>query len=117
MSSERHSETTRFIRVTFVEPEGRCREIKALVGQNLMDAALLAGVAGITGQCGAAINCATCLCNLTEADQARLTRPSADERELLSYVDEATISSRLSCQIIAAPDIDGLRLEVVRTVS
>ena len=117
MSGDTHSETAGFIRVTFVEPEGQCREVKALLGQNLMDAALLAGVHGITGQCGAAINCATCLCTLTETDYARLKAPSADERELLSYVDEATISSRLSCQIIAAPDIDGLRVQVVRTVS
>ena len=101
------------IQVTFIEPNGRHQHARVFVGQNLMDAGLSAGVLGITGQCGGAINCATCLCDVPHDWLLRLPAAQADEAELLSYVDEAGSNSRLSCQIAAAPDLDGLVVVVV----
>ena len=99
--------------VRFVEPDGTLRTCRVPSGQNLMDAALAAGVVGITGQCGGAINCATCLCDVEPGWLPRLPPAHPDEVELLSYVDEATTTSRLACQIIATDALDGLTLRVV----
>lgn len=104
---------TTSITVRFIEPDATQRRVQALVGQNLMDAALAAGVAGITGQCGGAINCATCLCDLPPSSLAGLPIQHPDEVELLSYVDEASTYSRLTCQLIATPELEGLILRVV----
>jgi len=110
--------------VCFIEPDATERRVPALPGQNLMDAALAAGVAGIIGQCGGAINCATCLCDLLPAEPRQsdetsprerptLPEPHPDETELLSYVAEASTQSRLACQLIATPELNGLVLRGV----
>lgn len=108
---------TTYIRVQFIEPDGQQPWVTALIGQNLMDAALAAGIAGITGQCGGAINCATCLCDLAPSALSGLPDQHPDELELLSYVDEASTNSRLACQLIASPELDGLILQVVESTN
>jgi 2Fe-2S ferredoxin len=87
----------------------------ATAGQNLLDLALKASVSGMLGQCGGAINCATCLVEVGSSWVNRLQSPCADEVELLSYVDEATTTARLACQLVANASIDGIRLRVITT--
>jgi len=104
------------ITITFVDPDQKTRTTcEAYPGQSLMDAALAAGVTGVTGQCGGAINCATCLCNIERSWHRHLPPQHDDERELLSVVDQATEASRLSCQIVATAALDGLVLHVIDT--
>ena len=103
------------ITVTFIDPDQTRTTCSAYPGQNLMEVALAAGVTGVTGQCGGAINCATCLCNIEPNWQPHLPPPEDDERELLSAVDQATKQSRLSCQIVAHTGLDGLVLQVIDT--
>jgi ferredoxin, 2Fe-2S len=90
-------------------------EISAQVvsGTNLMKAAVAAGVPGIHGDCGGALACATC--HVVTADEwtDRLGRPGVMEDEMLDMVEgERTPTSRLSCQIIAQDDLEGLVLTV-----
>lgn len=82
-----------------------------------MDAALAAGVAGITGQCGGAINCATCLCNFADSQLSLLPPAHPDETELLSYVDEASTNSRLTCQLLGSPALNGFVAQVVLSIA
>gem|GEM_PF-1430268 len=111
---ENHRESAPDFSVDFIEPDGTKRRVAVLCGQSLMDAALAAGVAGIIGQCGGAINCATCLCDVISTD---LPPQHKDEQELLAWVDEATTNSRLCCQLFGSPAIDGLQLRVLTTVA
>jgi len=85
-------------------------------GQSLLDGALEASVEGLTGQCGGAINCATCLCEIDADVIDRLPLQHPDELELLAWVDEASANSRLSCQLIASAELAGLVLKVVPTL-
>ncbi len=89
----------------------------ATAGQNLLDLALSASVSGMLGQCGGAINCATCLVDTGPNWAKHLQSPCADEIELLSYVDEATTTARLACQLVASESIDGIRLRVIATIN
>ena len=99
--------------VEFVEPSGSSRKVPVLQGQSLMDAALVAGVEGIVGQCGGAINCATCLCEFVSDLLSQLPVQHPDETELLHFVDEASTNSRLACQLHGSPAVHGLVARVV----
>ena len=114
-NSDNGPEDTDKITVEFVEPNKQARLVSAIIGQSLLDAALDAGVIGLSGQCGGAINCATCLCNIAPGQRVKVPPAHADELELLEWVDEASTNSRLSCQLIAVPDLAGLILQVVPT--
>ncbi len=114
-TSETGTKETDKITVEFVEPNKQVRLVSAIIGQSLLDAALDAGVTGLDGQCGGAINCATCLCDISAEQHIKLPPAHADELELLKWVDEASTKSRLSCQLIAAEDLAGLVLRVVPT--
>lgn len=105
------------ITIAFIDPTGTRTTCRAQVGQNLMDVALTAGIQGIQGQCGGALNCATCVCNIPASWQSNLAPQHADEQELLSYVEQANSESRLSCQILASNELDGLVLRVVDTLN
>jgi len=102
--------------VEFVEPSGNSRKVPVLRGQNLMDAALVAGVEGIVGQCGGAINCATCLCDFATDQLVRLPAQHPDELELLRYVDEASTNSRLTCQLSGSAALHGIVARVVVSI-
>ena len=103
------------IRLEFIEPAGDRRRVEIPEGQSLLDGALDASIQGLTGQCGGAINCATCLVDIDPKFISKLPPQHPDELELLAWVDEANANSRLSCQLIATPELAGLVLRVVPT--
>lgn len=74
--------------------------------------ALQNGVNGIVGECGGDLSCASCHVYVPEAWQDMLSSPSLAESELLEVLDSHMPNSRLSCQIIVKPDLEGLTLEV-----
>ena len=103
--------------ISFVDSHGTRTPCEVYPGQNLMDVALAAGIKGITGQCGGAINCATCMCTVAPDWLNQLPTQDPDETELLSYVEQANAHSRLSCQIVASHALNGLVLTVVDTLN
>jgi 2Fe-2S ferredoxin len=89
--------------------DGRTYAVSGPAGRSLMRVATDAGVAEIAADCGGCLTCATCHVIVDEAWAGRLPPPSADEQamlELTAVPREPT--SRLSCQIVFAPQIDGL---------
>jgi ferredoxin, 2Fe-2S len=96
--------------VTYVEHSGAEHAVDVPVGENLMRGALDNGVEGIVGECGGGLACATCHCYLDEAWAARVGGPaSSDERDMLeSAATPVEATSRLSCQIVMVPELDGL---------
>ena len=96
--------------VTYVEYGGAEHVVEVPDGENLMRGALDHGVEGIVGECGGGLACATCHCYVDEAWAAQVGGPaSADERDMLeSAAAPVKPTSRLSCQIVMAPELDGL---------
>ena len=97
------------VTVHLVAPDGAGRVIAATPGESLMRAATAAGVDAIKADCGGMLSCATCHVFVDEAWAARLPPPSADEDAMLEMTAAPRRpTSRLSCQIVLGPELDGL---------
>lgn len=80
-------------------------------GINLMEAAILNNVPNIIGECGGNLSCATCHVYVDEAWRVAVGEPDAFEDDMLDIAeDERLPSSRLSCQLIASDEFDGIVL-------
>ncbi len=92
--------------------QGRTTTVQGKTGQSLMKAAIAAGVHEIAADCGGCLTCATCHVFVDEAWVARLPPPGADELAMLEMTaTPARPGSRLSCQILLDPSIEGLVAE------
>ncbi len=99
--------------VTWVLSDGRRITADVAQGSNLMLAAIFEGVPGIDGDCGGCLSCATCHVLVDEAWAGRVGPADSDENAMLDSTSAPRqSSSRLSCQIIAGPELDGLVLHV-----
>lgn len=101
------------MKVTWKLPDGG--EINADVenGTNMMEAAVANNVPEVIGECGGSLSCATCHVYVAE-DWRAATGEVGDFEDAMLDATEAdrTEASRLSCQIEARDDLDGLVLIV-----
>ena len=89
--------------------DGSRQAVAGPVGGRLMRAAQGAGVEGIAGDCGGVLSCATCHVIVATEWAARLPPPDADELAMLEMTAAPReAGSRLSCQIVLAPELEGL---------
>lgn len=79
---------------------------------SLMEAARRDGLEGIVAECGGGAICGTCHVQVGAAWFDRLDPPGMAEEALLEVVPERCATSRLSCQVIMTPALDGIRLRV-----
>lgn len=102
------------IKVTFVQEDGVEKTIEDVaLDQSLMEAARANGVAGIHGDCGGSCACATCHVYVDSKWQAVVGAPDDVESGVLDMVSEVQqTNSRLSCQIKARRELDGVRVTV-----
>ncbi len=97
------------IRVTFT---GGAPTIAAAAdGARLLDVAQAAGQP-LEGTCDGDMACATCHVIVDPVDFARLPAASEDEEALLDLAPTATRTSRLACQILLTPELDGLTVRM-----
>jgi ferredoxin, 2Fe-2S len=101
-------------KVTYIEFDGATHQVDAEVGETMMEAALKNGVSSIVAECGGSCSCATCHVYVDEAWTDRVGPPSDEESDQLDAAFDVKPNSRLSCQIKATPELDGL---VLRTPS
>ncbi len=102
-------------KVNFIGPDGESRAIEINDGVSAMEGAVMSGIDGIDADCGGQLSCATCHVHVDADWLARLAPPSGDEDDLLGFAVGRDERSRLSCQIIIAPELDGLVLHVPET--
>lgn len=101
------------MKVTWVLPGGEEVVADVQAGVNLMEAAQANNVAGIQGECGGSLSCATCHVHVEDDWLAKTGEKGDFEEAMLDMADgEVTGASRLSCQIEASDDLDGIRLIV-----
>jgi ferredoxin, 2Fe-2S len=92
-----------------VHADGRAVTIEGNAGRSLMQAAVAAGVEAIAADCGGTLSCATCHVVVDEPWAGRLPPPSRDEDAMLELTAAPReAGSRLSCQIVIHPVLDGL---------
>ena len=103
-------------RVTYIAHDGKQTVLDVEIGTSLMQAATLNGIDGIVAECGGSCMCATCHVYVREDQVAKLSPMEPDEDAML----EGTASprhenSRLSCQLIMTPEMDGLVVTMPET--
>lgn len=104
------------MKVTWNLPDGAAVAAIIDYGQNLMEAAVAENVQGVVGECGGSLSCATCHVYVDEAWAQKTGEVGDFEDAMLDMVDgDRQPNSRLSCQIEAHPDLDGLVLSVPET--
>jgi len=100
--------------VTYLRDDGTSHVIDVPNGQSLMQAAVDANLDGIVGECGGSAMCATCHVYVVSVPEgASLPEASGLESDMLeSAASERTGASRLSCQIVMSPELDGLTVRM-----
>jgi len=99
--------------IVYVQPNGTQRRVEVKAGQSVMMGAILNNVAGIDGECGGCLSCATCHVYVDPADIDRVPAKDAVEDDLLNgVVAERRPTSRLACQLIVGSKVDGLTVHV-----
>jgi 2Fe-2S ferredoxin len=95
--------------IVYEDAGGGRTEIEAPEGVTVRNLALERGVDGIVGECGGELMCASCHVYVDDAFLDRLPAPADDEHEMLeSTASERLPNSRLSCQLVVTPELDGL---------
>ena len=83
--------------------------LPALEGWTVMEIVKDAGLP-LKAECGGALECATCHVYVEDAWYDRLPSRRGEEDEKLDEAFAVRANSRLSCQIIMAPEFDGLHV-------
>jgi 2Fe-2S ferredoxin len=92
-------------------PTQAAHTLQAQPGQSLMQAAVDANLPGIQADCGGLLTCATCHVVVRSDWQTKLPAVSSDEDGMLAFTAQAREpGSRLSCQIVLTPELDGLQV-------
>lgn len=95
-------------KILFIEHDGKQHVVDAQAGKSVMQTAVENMVPGIIGDCGGACSCATCHCYVDPDWAGRLQSKNETEEMMLDGVMNTEPTSRLSCQITIAPELDGL---------
>jgi len=96
-------------RVTYISHDGKETTLDIPVGTSVMQAAVLNGVEGIVAECGGSCMCATCHVYVRD-DQLALVPPmQPDEDAMLEGTASPRLAnSRLGCQLVVTPEMEGL---------
>jgi 2Fe-2S ferredoxin len=99
--------------ITFIHPDGRSQDLEAGNSGSVMQLAVIDGIDEIVAECGGNAMCATCHVYVDDRWIDRLPAMSDAEDALLDgTASDRLPSSRLSCQIKVAPELDGLVLRL-----
>jgi ferredoxin, 2Fe-2S len=104
--------------INFLLSDGTTRTVGAATGRSVMEAAIHGNVRGIDAECGGCCSCATCHVYVDESYLPLI--PAADEMEdelLQGVAAERRMGSRLSCQLVVSPALDGLTVSVPESQS
>jgi len=101
------------VTVTFVLPGGEERTVETEPGVTALQLAHELGIE-MEGACEGNMACSTCHVIVDDAHFDRLPEASEDEEEMLDLALGLSATSRLGCQVVITPDLDGLVLRVPR---
>ncbi|MDO8288973.1 MAG: 2Fe-2S iron-sulfur cluster-binding protein [Parvibaculum sp.] len=98
------------MKINLIGADGTEQQLDAVEGWRVMEIIRDHGFP-IIAECGGACACGTCQVEVDPTWQAKLHQPREDELDMLdqNYANEW---SRLSCQLIFTPELDGLRLRI-----
>lgn len=99
------------MKVRFTTAQGETVEAEAGPGDNLLRVAQAAGMP-LEGTCEGQLACSTCHVVVGPEWFAALPEASEEEEDMLDLAAAVQRTSRLSCQIVLAEDLDGLAVAI-----
>ncbi|WP_017665121.1 2Fe-2S iron-sulfur cluster-binding protein [Porphyrobacter sp. AAP82] len=99
------------ITVTFIDHSGKPVAANAEAGDNLLRVGQAAGLP-LEGTCEGQMACSTCHVIVAAEWFDRLPEASEEEEDMLDFAAGARRTSRLSCQIELAAQMDGLTVSI-----
>jgi 2Fe-2S ferredoxin len=99
------------MKIVATDRKGETREIEGRDGWSVMEILRDAGLP-VAAECGGACACATCHVYVTDGWYEKLSPPSDAEIDMLDMALAVEPSSRLSCQITCAPELDGIKVTI-----
>lgn len=98
-------------KVIFVETDGTKKEIEAPVGLSLLEIAHENNI-DLEGACEGSLACSTCHVVVDPEWYDSLEEATEDEEDMLDLAFALTRTSRLGCQIIMKPELDGITVQL-----
>jgi 2Fe-2S ferredoxin len=96
-------------KITYVHSDGARDVLDVPLGTSVMRAAIMNGIDGIVAECGGEMMCATCHVYVEPEQLDRTPAMSDDEKAMLEFTaSERKPNSRLSCQLVATEEFEGL---------
>lgn len=103
-------------KVIYITHDGTRHELEVSNGVSLMQAAVSNSIYDIVGDCGGSASCATCHVYVDEAYQDKIPAPTERETGMLECAAaEVKSGSRLCCQIVMSPELDGIVVNIPET--
>jgi 2Fe-2S ferredoxin len=99
------------MKILATDRNGKDHVIEGRNGWSVMEILRDAGLP-IAAECGGACACATCHVYVEESWYAKLSPPSAAETDMLDMALAVEPNSRLSCQIVCSPELDGIKVTI-----
>ncbi len=84
---------------------------KAAPGDRLLEVGQAAGMP-LEGTCEGQLACSTCHVIVAREWFDKLTPATEDEEDMLDLAADVQATSRLSCQIVLADDLDGIEVRI-----
>ena len=98
-------------KMTFIQRDASRRDVDAPLGLSVLEIAHKHGV-DIEGACEGSLACSTCHVIVDSAWFGKLERPTEDEEDMLDLAFGLEKTSRLGCQIVMTPALDGLEVRL-----
>ncbi|XP_060774867.1 ferredoxin-2, mitochondrial isoform X1 [Neoarius graeffei] len=99
------------INVVFIDRSGQRIPVKAKVGESVLYLAHRHGI-DLEGACEASLACSTCHVYVNDEYYDKLPEPEEREDDMLDLAAMLQENSRLGCQIILTPELDGIELTI-----
>ncbi|CAN9510489.1 unnamed protein product [Ophioblennius macclurei] len=97
------------VNVVYIDRSGQRIPVKAKVGDNVLYLAHKHGI-DLEGACEASLACSTCHVYVSDSHCDKLPEPDEREDDMLDMAPLLQENSRLGCQIILTPELDGIEL-------
>ena len=94
-------------KMVFVQRDGSRKEVDAPLGLSVLEIAHKNDV-DIEGACEGSLACSTCHVIVDPAWFDKLANPTEDEEDMLDLAFGLEKTSRLGCQLVITPALDGL---------
>ena len=96
------------VKITYIEHNGTSHTVEVPNGLSVMEGAVQNNIPGIDADCGGSCACATCHVYVDEKWFHKIPKKDISEEDMIDMAFEPKKFSRLTCQITATDELNGL---------